>query len=261
MMGRDFPFMIRDRTSRRRLRFDGFRHPRVGGDPSKYQVSAEQQAWTDPGLRRDDVRGMTFRGLFIRLRQTRFAYPARRCYRSAMNDLPISLIVAVAENGVIGCDGVLPWRLSSDLKTFRRLTMDKPIIMGRRTFQSIGKALDGRDNIVVTRDPEFAAEGISTCETVTDALTLARVLATTRGADEIMVIGGVGVFDAALPVADRIYLTRVHADVEGDRHFPALDDAIWQEVAREALPQGPRDEFASTLFIYERHADSTAESM
>jgi dihydrofolate reductase len=177
-----------------------------------------------------------------------------------MNELPVSLIVAVAENGVIGRDGALPWRLSSDLKTFRRLTMDKPIIMGRRTFQSIGKALDGRDNIVVTRDPQFAAEGVSACETVTDALTLARVLATTRGADEIMVIGGVGVFDAAFPVADRIYLTRVHANVEGDRHFPALDGAIWQEVSREALPQGPRDDFAATLFIYERREESAERS-
>jgi dihydrofolate reductase len=154
----------------------------------------------------------------------------------------------------------LPWRLSSDLKTFRGLTMDKPIIMGRRTFQSIGKALDGRDNIVVTRDPEFIAEGVSTCETVTDALTLARVLATTRGADEIMVIGGVGVFDAALPVADRIYLTRVHANVEGDRHFADLDPGTWGEVTRKALPQGPRDEFASTLIIYERRPESAGES-
>jgi dihydrofolate reductase len=176
-----------------------------------------------------------------------------------MNELPISLIVAVAENGVIGRGGALPWRLSSDLKTFRGLTMDKPIIMGRRTFQSIGRALDGRDNIVVTRDPEFNAEGVSTCETVTDALTLARVLATTRGADEIMVIGGVGVFDAALPVADRIYLTRVHANVEGDRHFPPLDAAIWREVSQVALPQGPRDEFASTLYIYERCGESPKE--
>jgi dihydrofolate reductase len=171
-----------------------------------------------------------------------------------MNDLTISLIVAVSENGVIGRNGALPWRLSSDLKTFRGLTMDKPVIMGRRTFQSIGRALDGRDNIVVTRDPSFEAEGVSTCGSVTDALTLARILATTRGADEIMVIGGVGIFDAAFPVADRIYLTRVHATVEGDRHFPVLDDAVWQEVAKEALPQGPRDEFPSTLFVYERRA-------
>lgn len=176
-----------------------------------------------------------------------------------MNELPISLIVAVAENGVIGRDGGLPWRLSSDLKTFRRLTMDKPIVMGRKTFESIGKALDGRDNIVVTRDPAFEAAGVSTCESLTDALTLARVLATTRGADEIMVIGGVAIFEAAVPVADRIYLTRVHASVDGDRFFPPLDDAVWVEIGKEALPQGAKDDFASTLFTYKRR-DSRADA-
>lgn len=169
-----------------------------------------------------------------------------------MNDTRISLIVAVSENGVIGRDGALPWRLSSDLKTFRRLTMDKPIVMGRKTFDSIGKPLDGRDNIVITRDPAFEVAGVSTCESVADALTLARVLAKTRGADEIMVIGGVRVFEAALPVADRIYLTRVHADVEGDRHFGALDAAEWRELSREPLPQGPRDDHAATLIVYDR---------
>lgn len=169
-----------------------------------------------------------------------------------MNDTLVSLIVAVSENGIIGRDGSLPWRLSSDLKTFRRLTMDKPIIMGRATFQSIGKPLDGRDNIVITRDPAFEVAGVSTCETVTDALTLGRILAKTRGADEIMVIGGVRVFDAALPVADRIYLTRVHAVVEGDRHFSPLDPKEWRETSREALSQGPRDDHASTLIVYDR---------
>lgn len=169
-----------------------------------------------------------------------------------MNDLRVSLIVAVSENGVIGRAGGLPWRLSSDLKTFRRLTMDKPIVMGRKTFQSIGKPLDGRDNIVVTRDPSFEVEGVSTCESTADALTLARVLAKTRGAEEIMVIGGVDVFDAVLPVADRIYLTRVHAEVEGDRLFLPLDAGEWREASREALPQGPRDDHASTLFVYDR---------
>jgi len=170
--------------------------------------------------------------------------------------MKISLIVAVAENGVIGRGGGLPWRLSSDLKTFRRLTMGKPMIMGRRTFQSIGKPLDGRDNIVVTRDPTFKVDGISTCESLGDALTLARVLAVTRGGDEIMVIGGAGVFDAALSVADRIYLTRVHAAPEGDTYFAPLDAETWHEVNREPLPQGPRDDFASTLFIYERQIEA-----
>ena len=164
----------------------------------------------------------------------------------------ISLIVAVAENGVIGAKGGLPWRLSSDLKTFRRLTLGKPIIMGRRTFQSIGKPLDGRDNIVVTRDPFFEAAGVSTCASVSEALTLARVLATTRGADEIMIIGGADLYAATLEIADRIYLTRVHAEPEGDRHFPELNANDWLETAREDLPRTERDQFGATLLTYER---------
>ena len=168
--------------------------------------------------------------------------------------MTLSLIVAVAENQVIGRDGGLPWRMPSDLKTFRRLTLGKPIIMGRRTFQSIGKPLDGRDNIVVTRDPYFEHAGVSAVASVHEALGLARVLARTRGADEIMVIGGAEIYGAALPVANRIYLTRVHAAPIGDRHFPALDMTAWHELAREALPKGERDEFGATLITFERKA-------
>lgn len=153
---------------------------------------------------------------------------------------------------MIGRDGGLPWRLSSDLKTFRRLTMGKPLVMGRRTFESIGKPLDGRDNIVITRDPQFEVPGVSTCATVGEALTLARVLAATRGTDEIMVIGGAAIYVAALPLADRIYFTQVHANPDGDRYFPAPDAKTWGEISRETLPKGERDDFASTLIVYER---------
>ncbi len=170
--------------------------------------------------------------------------------------MKLSLIVAVAENGVIGRDGGLPWRLSSDLKTFRRLTMGKPLIMGRRTFNSIGKPLDGRDNIVVTRDPLFEVAGVSACATVAEAVTLGRVLAATRGADEIMVIGGAQIYAAVLPVADRIYVTQVHAAPPGDRHFPSLDKSVWGEVSREDLPKGARDDYAATLIVYERVTDA-----
>jgi dihydrofolate reductase len=169
-----------------------------------------------------------------------------------MSDVKISLVVAVGENGVIGRDGALPWRLSSDLKTFRRLTMGKPIVMGRKTFESIGKALDGRDNIVVSGDPYFEAKGVSVVDSVLDALTLARILAATRGAGELMVIGGAGIFDAVLDVADRIYWTEVHAKPEGDVVFPAYEPSAWKEVSREELPQGPKDEFAATLKVLER---------
>lgn len=166
--------------------------------------------------------------------------------------MQISLIVAVAENGVIGLNGELPWKLSSDLKTFRRLTMGKPLIMGRRTFQSLGKPLDGRDNIVLTSDPFFEVPGVTAIDNMPDALTLARTLALTRGVDETMVIGGAGVFKAALPLATRIYWTEVHGRPEGDVHFPPFERSEWREVSSEALPQGPKDTATATLKVLER---------
>jgi len=166
--------------------------------------------------------------------------------------LRISLIVAVAENGVIGANGGLPWRLSADLKTFRRLTMGKPIIMGRKTFQSLKKPLDGRDNIVVSRDPALAASGVSIVESVADALTLARTLACTAGGDEIMVIGGAEVFRAALPAADRIYWTEIHAAPDGDTLFPGFEPSEWREVSREALARSEKDDATATLKVLER---------
>lgn len=164
----------------------------------------------------------------------------------------VSLIVAVAENGVIGARGGLPWRLSADLKTFRRLTMGKPIIMGRKTFQSLKRPLDGRDNIVVSRDPTLEAPGVSVVDSVADAMTLARTLAATRGIDEIMVIGGAEIFRAALPRADRIYWTEIHARPEGDVHFPEIDLSDWSEVSREALPGAEKDDVTATLKVLER---------
>ena len=166
----------------------------------------------------------------------------------------VSLVVAVAENGVIGRDGKLPWRMPSDLKTFRRMTMGKPIVMGRKTFQSIGKALDGRDNIVVTRDAAFSAEGVSVMGSLGEALVLAKGLARTKGVDEVMVIGGGEIFAAALPLAHRIYWTEIHGQPEGDVTFARPDPALWTEVRREAIPRGERDEFAATLVVLERTA-------
>ncbi len=163
-----------------------------------------------------------------------------------------SLIVAVAENGVIGNQGGLPWRLSSDLKTFRRITMGKPVIMGRKTFASLPKVLDGRDNIVVTRDSLFEVEGVTAVGSVADALVVARVLARTSGADEVMIIGGSEIFRQALPVVSRIYLTKVAANPEGDVFFPPLDMSEWREVSVETLPKGERDEYAARLHILER---------
>jgi dihydrofolate reductase len=163
-----------------------------------------------------------------------------------------SLIVAVGQNGVIGRDGGLPWHMPSDLKTFRRLTMGKPIVMGRKTYQSIGRPLDGRDNIVVTRDPDFAVEGVSVFNDITEALVLARSLARTNGSDEVMVIGGSDIFQATLPQAQRVYWTEVKGEPAGDVFFPALDPAHWREVSSEPIARGPRDEFDAVLKIYER---------
>jgi dihydrofolate reductase len=164
----------------------------------------------------------------------------------------ISLIVAIAENGVIGRDGGLPWRLSSDLKTFRRLTMGKPLIMGRRTFQSLKKPLDGRDNIVVTRDKGFRPEGAIVAGNFEAALAHARQCAKARGVGEIMVIGGAEVFKSALALAGRIYKTEVHGRPEGDAVFPEIDWGQWKELSREALPKGPRDDFQSTFVVLGR---------
>ncbi len=164
----------------------------------------------------------------------------------------VAIIVAAAENGVIGCGGRLPWHLPSDLKTFRRLTLAKPIVMGRKTFQSIGKALAGRDNIVISRDAAFAAPGIDVCASLADALALAETRAAARGATEIMVIGGAEIYRQATPVADRIYLTRVHASPEGDATFASPDPAAWRRISAEPIPPDPRDDHAATLEIYVR---------
>jgi dihydrofolate reductase len=164
----------------------------------------------------------------------------------------ISLIVAVAKNGVIGHKGGLPWRLSSDLKIFRRLTMGKPMIMGRRTFQSLGKPLDGRDNIVVTRDRSFASPGIDVVPDLASALAVARVKAVQRNVNEIMVIGGADIYRQVLPDATRLYWTEVDAEPEGDTVMAPFDRTVWHEVAREPISRGPKDDYDAQLITFER---------
>ncbi len=165
----------------------------------------------------------------------------------------ISLIVAAAENDVIGREGRMPWRIPSDLKTFRRLTLGKPVIMGRKTFQSLGKPLDGRFNIVVTRDPLFKAEGAAVVRSLEAAIDLAKSQTVTA---EIMVIGGAEIYRAALPLADRIYLTRVHAQPDGDTTFAVPDDSGWRVVSSTPLPRADNDEFSCTILVFAR---ATAE--
>lgn len=171
---------------------------------------------------------------------------------SAGTALPIVLVAAVAENGVIGGDNRLPWRLRTDLRRFRDLTMGKPVVMGRRTYRSLGRPLPGRQNIVLTRDPSFAADGVEVAHSLDAALALARRLAAANGGDAIMVIGGAGLFAQTLPLADCLHLTLVHATPPGDVHFPAFDGAVFRETAREAHPAGPDDDHAFTFVDYER---------
>ena len=144
----------------------------------------------------------------------------------------LALIAAVARNGVIGRGGELPWRIPADLQFFKKTTMGKPMIMGRRTFDSIGKALPGRTNIVVTRSADFTADDVEMAADLDQAL----AIAARHGADEVMVIGGGAIYAAALPRADRIYLTEVHIDAEGDVDFPALDRTHWRELSRDDHP-------------------------
>ncbi len=141
----------------------------------------------------------------------------------------LALIAAVAHNGVIGRGGELPWRIPADLQYFKAITMGKPMIMGRRTFESIGKALPGRTNIVVTRSVDFSADDVEVAGNLDQALEIAAG----TGADEVMVIGGGEIYAAALPRADRLYLTEVHIDAAGDVRFPAFDRAQWRELSRD----------------------------
>lgn len=157
-------------------------------------------------------------------------------------------VVARSRNNVIGLDNGLPWRLSSDLKRFKALTMGKPMIMGRRTFESIGRPLPGRESVVLTRDPFFKAEGAHIAATPAEALATARRLAALVGADEIIIAGGEEIFRAFLDLTDVIELTEVALDTPGDAHFPPLDPARWHEIARETGLRGPRDE-AEVVYV------------
>jgi dihydrofolate reductase len=164
----------------------------------------------------------------------------------------VVLVAAVGENGVIGNQGVLPWRLKSDLQHFKKLTLNKPVIMGRRTFESIGKALKGRTNIVLTGDLSLRAPGAVLATSLDAAFAFARQDAERRGVDEIMVIGGADVFADIMAAADRLEITRVHARPEGDTLFPPIDPEQWREVRREPHMRGLDDEADFTIMTYER---------
>jgi dihydrofolate reductase len=158
----------------------------------------------------------------------------------------ISIIVAAAENGAIGAEGELPWKLSDDLKRFKAVTMGKPIVMGRKTWESIGRALPGRQNIVITRQEGYQATGCDVVASPDEAIAVA------GEADEVMIIGGSQVYELFLPIADRIYLTRVHADVDGDAFFGAPGEREWRLVSEEQHKADERNEFDFSFRLYER---------
>ena len=164
----------------------------------------------------------------------------------------IALIAAVARNGVIGSGGALPWRLSSDLKHFKAATMGKALVMGRKTYQSIGGPLLGRTIIVVTRDRAFAAEGILVGRDVDEALALAEAAARAAQADEIVIAGGGEIYAQTIGRASRLYVTEVDLAPAGDARFPPIDRAQWREVSRRKGERGPRDEADFAFVEYER---------
>lgn len=174
----------------------------------------------------------------------------------------VSIAVAMAETRVIGRDGGLPWRLSSDLKRFKAVTMGSPVIMGRKTYDSIGKPLPGRLNIVVTRNVDWSAEGVLRVGSLEAAVELATVHLESAEPDpadpeaplpnEMFVIGGGQIFGPAMALADRLYVTHVLAEIEGDTHFPAIEPAVWEEVSSEDVPAGEKDSHPTRYAVYER---------
>ncbi|CAN7504237.1 dihydrofolate reductase [Mesorhizobium sp. LjNodule214] len=167
--------------------------------------------------------------------------------------MDIAIYVAIAENGVIGRDGGLPWRLSTDLKRFKADTMGKPIIMGRKTYEGIGRPLPGRLNIVVTRDKAWRAEGVEIANSLDEAIKLANVRGRCMaGADEICMVGGGEIYAQALPLADRLHVTHVLASVDGDAHFPPIDPETWAVVSAEDVPAGEKDSHATRYTVYEK---------
>ncbi len=169
-----------------------------------------------------------------------------------MPPVVLSLIVAVAENGVIGRDNGLPWHLPDDLQHFRRVTLGKPVLMGRKTYESIGRPLPKRHNIVVTRDAAFCAEGVCAVRSVADGLQQAVALAARDGVDEVVIIGGAAIYAAALPFVSRLHITQVHATIEGDTLLPTIDWAQWREISREYVAAATADGLAFSFVRYER---------
>lgn len=163
----------------------------------------------------------------------------------------IAIIVARTSNGVIGRDNTMPWHLPEDLRYFKRVTMGKPVVMGRNTWESLGKPLPGRDNIVITRNADFYADGATVVNDLDTALLLADTLAAARGVEEIMIIGGAQVYREVLPLVQRAYVTEIDAVISGDTFFPALDGQ-WRETAREKHAPCEKNPYPYSFVVLEK---------
>jgi dihydrofolate reductase len=172
----------------------------------------------------------------------------------------LAMIAAQSQNRVIGNNNKLPWYLPEDLKYFKRVTLGKPIIMGRKTFESIGRPLPGRTNIVITRNPDWTHDGagVRVVHSLQQAIELAESLALVNGFEESLVIGGAEIYALALPQADRLYLTQVHAEVQGDAHFPPLNPAQWREMAREDFSAIEPNPYDYSFIVLDRAGGKTA---
>jgi dihydrofolate reductase len=166
--------------------------------------------------------------------------------------VPVVMVAAMARNGAIGVRNGLPWRMRSDLKHFKAATMGKPMLMGRKTFEAIGRALPGRRTIVVTRDRGFARGGVETVASLEAGLERGQALAEEMGADEVVIAGGAAIYDQAMAQADRIVLTELALDAEGDAFFPIVPAGQWREVSRVSHPQGEGDDASFEVVVWER---------
>jgi len=165
----------------------------------------------------------------------------------------LALIVAQGRNRVIGNENRLPWYLPEDLRYFKQVTLGKPIIMGRKTYESIGKPLPGRTNIVITRDPDWFADGVKLSASLEEAVEIAEAQALVDGGDEAVIIGGAQIYAQSLSLVDRLYMTEVDAEPEGDAWFPEVDYSLWVELARESFPAGDQpNRYPYAFVVYER---------
>ena len=164
----------------------------------------------------------------------------------------LSMIVATADNNIIGKDNTMPWHLPADLAYFKKMTLGKPIIMGRKTYESIGRPLPGRRNIVISRDESYVAEGIDTVTSVEHALALVDGSGGSQAVKEIMVIGGGAIYKHCLPNADRLYVTHIKAKVDGDTQFPNYDNASWQKTSSELRSSDEKNAYDLNFCVYER---------